>query len=247
MNETELKALLSRIRPADSAAKAAAKERQSKLAKPPGSLGALEEISVRLAGITGRVCNRIEKTRIVVFAADNGIVAEGVASTPQSVTLAQAINMTRGKTGMSAIARDFGIDVEVIDVGINSDSVPETILDRKLGFGTANFSKQPAMTRSQAVDALAIGIEAAERAHNSGADALGIGEMGIGNTTTSAAVLACLLNLPVESVTGRGSGLTDEGFALKKRVISDAVALHKPNGADVLDVLSKVGGFDIAA
>ena len=247
MNETELKALLSRIRPADSAAKAAAKERQSKLAKPPGSLGALEEISVRLAGITGRVCNRIEKTRIVVFAADNGIVAEGVASTPQSVTLAQAINMTRGKTGMSAIARDFGIDVEVIDVGINSDSVPETILDRKLGFGTANFSKQPAMTRSQAVDAIAIGIEAAERAHNSGADALGIGEMGIGNTTTSAAVLACLLNLPVESVTGRGSGLTDERFALKKRVISDAVALHKPNGADVLDVLSKVGGFDIAA
>ena len=103
------------------------------------------------------------------------------------------------------------------------------------------------MTRSQAVDALAIGIEAAERAHNSGADALGIGEMGIGNTTTSAAVLACLLNLPVESVTGRGSGLTDEGFVLKKRVISDAVALHKPNGADVLDVLSKVGGFDIAA
>lgn len=166
MNETELKALLSRIRPADSAAKAAAKERQSKLAKPPGSLGALEEISVRLAGITGRVCNRIEKTRIVVFAADNGIVAEGVASTPQSVTLAQAINMTRGKTGMSAIARDFGIDVEVIDVGINSDSVPETILDRKLGLGTANFSKRPAMTRSQAVDALAIGIEAAERAHN---------------------------------------------------------------------------------
>lgn len=150
-----------------------------------------------------------------MFAADNGIVAEGVASTPQCVTLAQAINMTRGKTGMSAIARDFGIDVEVIDVGINSDSVPETILDRKLGFGTANFSKQPAMTRSQAVDALAIGIEAAERAHNSGADALGIGEMGIGNTTTSAAVLACLLNLPVESVTGRGSGLTDEGFALK--------------------------------
>lgn len=247
MNETELKALLSRIRPADSAAKAAAKERQSKLAKPPGSLGALEEISVRLAGITGRVCNRIEKTRIVVFAADNGIVAEGVASTPQCVTLAQTINMTRGKTGMSAIARDFGIDVEVIDVGINSDSVPETILDRKLGFGTANFSKQPAMTRSQAVDALAIGIEAAERAHNSGADALGIGEMGIGNTTTSAAVLACLLDLPVESVTGRGSGLTDEGFALKKRVISDAVALHRPNGADVLDVLSKVGGFDIAA
>ena len=245
MNETELKALLSRIRPADSAAKAAAKERQSKLAKPPGSLGALEEISVRLAGITGRVCNRIEKTRIVVFAADNGIVAEGVASTPQSVTLAQAINMTRGKTGMSAIARDFGIDVEVIDVGINSDSVPATILDRKLGLGTANFSKQPAMTRSQAVDALAIGIEAAERAHNSGADALGIGEMGIGNTTTSAAVLACLLNLPVESVTGRGSGLTDEGFALKKRVISDAVALHKPNGADVLDVLSKVGGFGL--
>jgi len=157
MNETELKALLSRIRPADSAAKAAAKERQSKLAKPPGSLGALEEISVRLAGITGRVCNRIEKTRIVVFAADNGIVAEGVASTPQCVTLAQAINMTRGKTGMSAIARDFGIDVEVIDVGINSDSVPETILDRKLGFGTANFSKQPAMTSSQAVDAIAIG------------------------------------------------------------------------------------------
>lgn len=247
MNEAELKQVFDRIRPLNAAAEASAKERQSKLAKPPGSLGRLEEISVRLAGITGRVCSRIEHTRIVVFAADNGIVAEGVAATPQSVTLAQAVNMTRGKTGMTAIARSFGVEVEVIDVGINSENVPKEVLNRKIGLGTADFLKQPAMTRQQAVDALFVGIEAAERARNCGTDALGIGEMGIGNTTTSAAVLACLLDLPVESVTGRGSGLTDEAFALKKRVISEALALHKPDGTDALDVLSKVGGYDIAA
>ena len=244
MNETELKALLSRIRPADSAAKAAAKERQSKLAKPPGSLGALEEISVRLAGITGRVCNRIEKTRIVVFAADNGIVAEGVASTPQSVTLAQAINMTRGKTGMSAIARDFGIDVEVIDVGINSDSVPETILDRKLGFGTANFSKQPAMTRSQAVDAIAIGIEAAERAHNSGADALGIGEMGIGNTSSSSMWMTCFTHIPLELCVGAGSGLDNAGVRHKYNVLQQALDHYQGDGS-AHDLIRYFGGLEM--
>ena len=247
MTEQELYAYIASIRPADEAAMAAARRRQAELAKPPGSLGRLEEMAVRMAGVTGQVCPAIGKCRVAVFAADNGVVAEGVSCAPQSVTLQQAVNMTRRKTGMSALAKTFGDDVAVYDVGIAAEVHCPDVIDRKVRYGTADLAVEPAMTRAEALQALAAGMEAAAQAKADGISALGIGEMGIGNTTTSAAVLSVLLDTEVEAVTGRGGGLTDEGFDRKKQVLRRALALHRPDKNDVLDVLHKVGGLDIAA
>ena len=247
MTEQELQAYIAAIRPADEAAMAAARRRQAELAKPPGSLGKLEEMAVRMAGVTGQVCPEVKKCRVAVFAADNGVVAEGVSCAPRSVTLQQAVNMTRRKTGMSALAKTFGDDVAVYDVGIAADVHCPDVIDRKVRYGTADLAVEPAMTRAEALQALAVGVEAAAQAKADGISVLGIGEMGIGNTTTSAAVLSVLLDAAVETVTGRGGGLTDEGFDRKKQVLRRALALHRPDKNDVLDVLHKVGGLDIAA
>lgn len=226
---------------------AAARRRQAELAKPPGSLGRLEEMAVRMAGVTGQVCPEVKKCRVAVFAADNGVVAEGVSCAPQSVTLQQAVNMTRRKTGMSALAKTFGDDVAVYDVGIAADVHCPDVIDRKVRYGTADLAVEPAMTRAEALQALAVGVEAAAQAKADGISVLGIGEMGIGNTTTSAAVLAALTGASVEEVTGRGGGLTDRGFETKKRVLRQALALHHPDPGDPVAVLAAVGGLDIAA
>ena len=222
----------------------AARERQAQLAKPPGSLGRLEELSIQLAGITGKVHNKIEKKHLLVFAADNGVVAEGVSSAPQSVTLMQTVNLTRHKTGASTLCKHFGCGITVCDVGINADIKEPAVLNRKIAYGTQNIVNGPAMTREQAVQAILTGIELAM---STKADVLGVGEMGIGNTTTSSAVLSVLLDADVEDVTGRGGGLTDDAFNKKKAVIQKAIAVNNPNKNDIADVLSKVGGFDIAA
>ena len=240
----DLRDYISAVSPLDDGAMAAARERQAQLAKPPGSLGRLEELSVQVAGITGKVHNRIEKKHLLVFAADNGVVAEGVSSAPQSVTLMQTINLTRHKTGASTLCRHFGCEITVCDVGVNADIREPAVLNRKIAYGTQNIVHGPAMTRQQAVQAILTGIELAR---NINADVLGIGEMGIGNTTTSAAVLSVLLDAEVEAVTGRGGGITDESFLKKKQVIKDAIAINQPDKNDVIDVLAKVGGFDIAA
>ena len=240
----DLRDYISAVSPLDDGAMAAARERQAQLAKPPGSLGRLEELSVQVAGITGKVHNQIEKKHLLVFAADNGVVAEGVSSAPQSVTLMQTINLTRHKTGASTLCRHFGCEITVCDVGVNADIREPTVLNRKIAYGTQNIVHGPAMTRQQAVQAILTGIELAQ---NTNADVLGIGEMGIGNTTTSAAVLSVLLDAEVEAVTGRGGGITDESFLKKKQVIKDAIAINQPDKNDVIDVLAKVGGFDIAA
>jgi len=222
----------------------AARRRQAELAKPPGSLGRLEELSIQLAGITGRAHNRMEKKHLLVFAADNGVVEEGVASAPQSVTLQQTVNLTRAKTGASVLCRHFGCGITVCDVGVNADITEKAILNKKIAYGTQNITKGPAMTRDQALTAILTGVEVAMSTE---ADVLGIGEMGIGNTTTSSAVLSVLLDADVEAVTGRGGGITDASFVKKKNVIRQAIALNQPDKNDVVDVLQKVGGFDIAA
>ena len=233
-----------KIEPLDEAAMTAARERQAQLAKPPGSLGRLEDLSVQLAGITGKVHNRIEKKHLLVFAADNGVVAEGVSSAPQSVTLMQTINLTRHKTGASTLCKHFGCGITVCDVGVNAEIKEPKVLNRKIAFGTGNILHGPAMTRQQCIQAIRTGFELAQ---NTDADVIGIGEMGIGNTTTSSAVLSVLLEADVEAVTGRGGGITDQSFLRKKQVIKDAIAINQPNKTDVIDVLAKVGGFDIAA
>ncbi len=239
-----LKRYISAVTELDESAMKKAADRHSKLAKPPGSLGKLETLSIQLAGITGHVHNHLNKKHLLVFAADNGVVAEGVSVAPQSVTLQQAINLTRAKTGASVLAKHFGCEMTVCDVGINSCVEDEKILNRKIAYGTGNMIHGPAMTKEQVFQAIITGAELAE---NTNADVIGIGEMGIGNTTTSSAVLAVLLEKDVESVTGRGGGITEEGFQKKKEAIRRAIAINQPNKHDVTDVLEKVGGFDIAA
>ena len=240
----DLMQLKQKIQPLDEAAMAAARERQAQLAKPPGSLGRLEDLSIQLAGITGRLHNKIERKHLLVFAADNGVVEEGVSSAPQSVTLMQTINLTRAKTGASTLCRHFGCGITVCDVGVNADIREPKVLDRKIAYGTKNIVHGPAMTREQCLRAIRIGFDLATETE---ADVIGIGEMGIGNTTTSSAVLSVLLDAEVEAVTGRGGGITDKSFLKKKQVIRDAIAVNRPDRTDVIDVMAKVGGFDIAA
>ena len=242
--QEKIEALVRAVQPLDQKAMLAAEAHQARLAKPPGSLGRLEELSVQLAGITGKVHNELPRKQLLVFAADNGVVAEGVSSAPQSVTMQQTINLTRGKTGAAVLAKRFDCGLTVCDVGVNADICESAVLNRKIAYGTQNICAGPAMTREQALQAILTGAAVAEDVD---ADAVGIGEMGIGNTTTSSAVLAVLLGADVDKVTGRGGGITEESFRKKKAVIRTAIAVNRPNRDDVIDVLTKVGGFDLAA
>ena len=240
----QLSDIIREITPLDETAMTKARQRQAQLAKPPGSLGRLEDLSIQLAGITGKIHNKIDKKHLLVFAADNGVVAEGVSSAPQSVTLMQTINLTRAKTGASTLCKHFDCEITVCDVGVNADIKEPKVLNRKIAYGTQNIVHGPAMTREQALQAIMTGIDLAR---NTDADVIGIGEMGIGNTTTSSAVLSVLLNADVETVTGRGGGITDASYLKKKQVIKTAIDVNKPDKNDVIDVLAKVGGFDLAA
>ena len=260
-NEKKLYELIGKIPPVDEKAIAEARDRQAYLAKPPGSLGTLEDISVKIAGITGKaVGNDITKQCIAVMSADNGVVEEGVASAPQSVTLSQTINFTRRYTGVSSMAKYFGIDLLVTDVGVAmeipkelyTDSmltedgrIPVKIVNRRIANGTRNLAKEPAMTREQAVEAMLIGFEAADAAKRSGAQLFGIGEMGIGNTTTSSALLSALTGAKAEDLVGRGGGLNDEGLSKKVKIVKDAVNMYCMS--DPIDKLANIGGFDICA
>ena len=188
--------------------------------------------------------NALNKKQLLVFAADNGVVAEGVSSAPQSVTKQQTINLMRGKTGAAVLAKHFGCGLTVCDVGVNADFYESTVLNRKIAYGTQNICTGPAMTREQTLQAILTGAEIARTVD---ADVIGVGEMGIGNTTTSSAVLAVLLGADVEAVTGRGGGITEESFRKKKAVIRTAIEVNRPDRDDVVGVLSKVGGFDLAA
>jgi len=262
MNEKELFDYIKALPTADASMIRQAEARQAALAKPPGSLGKLEAISVRMAGITGQLTGIPKKPAVIIMSADNGVVAEGVSSAPQSVTMAQTINFTRKLTGVGALAKTFDTDLLVTDVGING-KVPEElssekitdifhgrILDRKIACGTDNLACGPAMTRQQALEAVSTGIEVAEAAADAGYDLFGIGEMGIGNTTTSTAVLSAITGLEPEAITGRGGGITDSSFIKKKQIINDALKRNWPEGGaceDIIDTLARVGGFDIAA
>ena len=247
MTRQELCEAIKTIRPLDEAAMTRARAYQDSLAKPPGSLGKLEDISVRLAGIRSELAPAVDKRRIVALCSDNGLIEEGIGSAPVTVTMAQAVNMTKRLTGMSSLARAFGDDVEVVDVGIATPYDCPAIVDRKIREGTRNIAKEPAMTEAEALKGIAVGLERAAKAAEDGVQLLGVGEMGIGNTTTSSAVLSALTGLSVEAVTGRGGGLTDERFLRKKEVIEHALNTFKPDPADPVDVIAKVGGYDIAA
>lgn len=216
------------------------------LAKPIGSLGTLEHIAAKMAGITGKVHNKMDKRNIVVMCADNGVVDEGVSSCPKSLTALLTENLTRNFTGVTILSEFTKTDVSVVDIGVDATFNNPLIINKKIDMGTKNMSKEPAMSYEQAVSAIEAGIEVVDDLCSKGYDIFGTGEMGIGNTTTSAAVLSALSGLSPDITSGKGAGLTEEQFLNKKRVIAEAIELNKPDSNNPVDVISKVGGFDIA-
>lgn len=232
------------ITPLNTKAMEEAVEHWNSIAKPLHSLGKLEDLVVQLAGIAGTPNVKIEKRALVAMCADNGVVEEGVTQSGQEVTAIVAENFLKAETTACIMAKNCGADVYPVDVGMAADTKVRT--DLKVAHGTKNMAKTPAMTREEAIKAIEAGIFMAEELKDRGYQILATGEMGIGNTTTSSAVASVLMEEPVETMTGRGAGLTSEGLARKIKVIKDAIALHKPDREDAIDVLAKVGGFDIA-
>ena len=240
--ETDLEQVIRQIRPLDEHAMEQAKKQWNSIAKPLHSLGKLEEHIIRIAGITGNPDVKIEEKALIVMCADNGVVEEGVTQTGQEVTAIVAENFLSGETSAAIMCKKAGARILPIDIGMaGKTKVP----DHKVACGTRNFAKEPAMTREQALQSILTGVRIVEEQKKAGVELLATGEMGIGNTTTSSAVLAALLQIDPEKVTGRGAGLTSAGLLRKIQVIRQALALHKPDANDPVDVLAKVGGFDI--
>jgi len=235
------------LRPLDEAAVEAARERQGRLTKPAGSLGVLEDLSIQLAGISG-TCPPAYPDELVVavFAADHGVVASGVTPWPQDVTAAMVENFRAGGAAVNVIAGEAGGNVVVVDIGVVGDVKEDDVVwARKVRRGTADLSQGPAMTRAEAVLAVATGIQVALDLVDAGYDAVATGDMGIGNTTPSACLIAALTGTGAAVVTGRGTGIDDQTLDLKTRIVADAVARLSPD-ADVLDVLAEVGGLEHA-
>ena len=241
-----LEEVIQGIVPADQEAMGRAKARWDSIAKPLGSLGALEDAVIRIAGMTGSPDVDISKRAVVVMCADNGVVAEGVTQTGQEVTAIVAENMSTGDTSVCAMSRAAGAEVVPVDIGTVTPLKGARIRQKCVRRGTANMTQGPAMSREEAVQAILAGVEIARELRGRGVKLLATGEMGIGNTTTSSALAAVLLNRPVEDMTGRGAGLSSEGLQRKIRAIETAVRVNRPDPGDVLDVLHKVGGLDIA-
>lgn len=244
MTETELKTLLSGITPPDEAARAAAHAHWAGLAKPLGGLGALETLLEDAAALTGSAALDVSRRAVLVLCSDNGVVAQGVSQTDQSVTRAVAENLAARRTSVCQMARTAHCDVVPVDMGMAGDPVPG-VADCRIAAGTADFTQGPAMTRAQAVEAVGRGIRLVQEQKAAGVQLLATGEMGIGNTTTSSAVAAVLLGQPVERMTGRGAGLSDEGLARKVDAICRGILRNEPDPTDPLDVLAKLGGFDL--
>ncbi|MGN0321722.1 MAG: nicotinate-nucleotide--dimethylbenzimidazole phosphoribosyltransferase [Oliverpabstia sp.] len=239
----KLEEALKNIQPADSQAMEAAWEHWNNIAIPLHSLGRLQDTIVRIAGMTGNPQVDLSKKALVVMCADNGVVEEGVTQSGQEVTLLVSENFLNKKATASIFCQHTGADIYPVDIGIASDS---KIINRKIAYGTKNMTKEPAMTRDEAVRAIEVGIRMVEELKDKGYSIIATGEMGIGNTTTSSAVTSVLLDVEPEKVTGRGAGLSSEGLQKKIRAIERALELHRPDRNDPVDVLAKVGGLDLA-
>ena len=245
MTETELAALCAAITPPDEAARAAAHAHWASLAKPLGGLGGLETTIEDAAALTGSAKLDISRRAVLVLCADNGVVVQGVSQTDQSVTHAVAENLAARRTSVCQMAKTARCEVVPVDMGIAGEPVPG-VLNCRIAAGTNDFTQGPAMTRAQTVEAIAAGIALVREQKARGMQLLATGEMGIGNTTTSSAAAAVLLGQPVELMTGRGAGLSDRGLARKIQVIQTGIKVNHPHADDPLDVLAKLGGFDIA-
>ena len=241
-----LSQVLKQINPLDSKVIEAARSRQNELTKPRGSLGRLEELSIRIAGIKGEISRGFEHKVIVTMAADHGVVEEGVTLYPQEVTKQMVLNFLNGGAGINVLAQFIGARVIVVDMGVVGGFEPHPNLTCKMiDFGTRNMTKGPAMTRQQALDAIESGISVVEAEIVKGLDIVGTGDMGIGNTTASSAIAAAITGKSVEKITGRGEGLDDEQLEHKIKVVQKALDINRPDSRDPIDVLSKVGGFEI--
>lgn len=233
------------ILPLNENAMTATRKRIDSLTKPLGSLGKLEEYAVRLAGIRGFTGGTLARRCVLVFAADNGIYEEGITPVPQEVTPMQTVNIANGIAGVNALAAQAGAEVFLYNVGVAQPISKKNIINAVVMHGTNNMAKEPAMTRAQCERAMKVGYDAV--AAHADYDVIGLGEMGICNTSTTAAVAAVLLGIPVEDMAGKGAGITDEQYERKVNAINRAIEKNVPDPKDTLDVLSKVGGLDIAA
>ena len=226
----------------------AAAQRQVELTKPPGSLGQLEVLAVRLAAMQSRPDPTITRPWISVFAADHGVTAEGVSAFPQAVTVEMIRNFARGGAAISVLAREISAQLEVIDAGSAGDTRDiEGVIREPVAAGTANLAREAAMSQEQLAAALDIGRRAVDRAVGQGADLFIAGDMGIGNTTSAAAIACALLDLEGVQMAGPGTGLNAEAIRHKEEIIDQALALHKPDRLQPLEVLRCLGGFEIAA
>jgi nicotinate-nucleotide--dimethylbenzimidazole phosphoribosyltransferase len=237
---------IERIKPLDKGAMAEARSRQDLLTKPQGSLGRLEELSIKLAGIQVKAIAQIRHKAVITMAGDHGVVAEGVGNWPQEVTAQMVHNFLSGGAGINVLARQAGARVVVVDMGVAAElkNHPQLIV-KKVAFGTQNICLGPAMTTEQAVRAIESGIEVVEAELAKGLDIVGTGDMGIGNTTASSAICAAMTGEPVAEVTGRGTGISDEQLAHKIGVVKRALAVNQPDPKQPLEVLARVGGFEI--
>ncbi|MHB0874429.1 MAG: nicotinate-nucleotide--dimethylbenzimidazole phosphoribosyltransferase [Anaerolineae bacterium] len=242
-----LNATLRAIGPLNGAAQTMARRRQDMLTKPQGSLGRLEELSIQLAGITGNPVPAINDKVIFTLAGDHGVVAEGVSAFPQAVTPQMVLNFLNGGAAINVLSRHVGARVVVVDMGVAADMAPHPdLVSRKVAHGTANIARGPAMSETQALKALLEGIDLVESELERGVDIVGTGDMGIGNTTPSAAIAAAFTGRPAADVVGRGTGVDEAGLSRKVAAVERALAVNAPNATDALDVLTKVGGLEIA-
>ena len=243
---TLLQRTIAQIRPFDAALAAQVRRRLDCLTKPPGSLGRLEELVQRYVGISGQLTPVIRGKAVIVFAADHGVVAEGVSAYPQAVTAQMVRNFLQGGAAINALARQASAEVKVVDIGVAAE-LPRLpgLMDRKVRFGTANMACEAAMRRQEAQQCLEIGIEMAEQCHDNGVSLVATGDMGIGNTTPSSALVALFTGAAVQEVTGYGTGIDDDTRQHKVTVIERALQLHAPRADDPLGALAAIGGLEI--
>lgn len=241
-----IETLIARIQPLDQETMTFARARQDILTKPQGSLGRLESLSIQIAGITGQVRPHIEHKVVTVMAGDHGVVAEGVSAFPQEVTPQMVLNFLYGGAAINVLSKHVGARVVIVDMGVAATmNAHPQLISRKVAPGTGNIAKGPAMTRAQAVESILSGVEIVEAEIKQGLDILATGDMGIGNTTPSAAIACLVTGKSASEIVGRGTGVDDAGLHRKILAVENSLKVNQPDSRDGLDILSKVGGFEI--
>lgn len=240
-----LKETINGIGKLDKKAMKKAKERLDNLTKPPGSLGYLEELAIKMAGITQDVMPDISQKNHVIMVGDHGVVQEGVSAFPQSITKAMVENFLNGGAAVNVLARQYRVNISIVDIGMVNEVKKDGIIQANIKKGTDNLLEGPAMSKTEAVKSIETGIEIANQFLKNGAKIIGTGEMGIGNTTPSSAIIKAATNLDIDQVVGYGTGLDEEGLENKKNIIKKALDLNQPKEDDGLDILHKVGGLEI--